>query len=355
VESKEQPPRLQKPLRLTEQVWPEGTKPVVSIWCITYNHANFIRDALEGFLMQETTFPVELLVHDDASIDGTADIIREYQARYPGLLRCVLQVENQSAKKKKSATYLNPLIRGGFVAVCEGDDYWITASKLQAQVNIMQQRPSSVLCGTRCLVVRDGENEPYRVEPDIPQAEAAMFGPQDYLLNKSFVRMPTRLIRTDTFMEYSSWHEGNNFGMDWGMLLFCASKTLNDRDGILFLDEPTAVYREHAGGMHTGASQSQRNTRKLRAVKKFFDFLPHDVHQHYISIENHVRAEIIQDHSISLRTRLLHALEHLARNPRLQNAYSLLWKTVVICITDVKQKIFDHAQMVPKSNRRPNH
>jgi glycosyltransferase involved in cell wall biosynthesis len=300
--------------------------------------------------MQETTFPVEILVHDDASTDRTADIIREYQARYHGLLRCVLQAENQSAKKMKPANYLEPLIRGGFVAICEGDDYWIKASKLQTQVNIMQQHPSSVLCGTRCLVVRDGENEPYRVEPDIPQAEAAMFGPQDYLLNKSFVRMPTRLIKTDTFMEYSSWHEGNNFGMDWGMLLFCASKTVNDRDGILFLDEPTAVYREHAGGMHTGASQSQRNTRKLRAIKKFFDFLPRELHPHYNLLENHVRADIIQDDTLTLRSRLFLAFEHLAKNPCLPSAYRLLYRTASICVIYLKQQVFDYAHKTLRSN-----
>ena len=63
--------------------------PIVSIVCITYNHERFIRDALEGFVMQKTNFPFEILVHDDASTDKTADIIREYEAKYPALFSCV--------------------------------------------------------------------------------------------------------------------------------------------------------------------------------------------------------------------------------------------------------------------------
>lgn len=327
--------------------------PVVSVWCITYNHVNFIRDALESFLMQETTFPVEVLVHDDASTDGTADIVREYQTRYPQLMRSVLQMENRPAKKRKPATHLNPLIRAGFVAICEGDDYWITASKLQTQLTIMQQHPSSVLCGTRCLVIRDGQADAYRMEPDISALEAAKLVPKDYLLNKSFVRMPTRLIKTDIFREFFSWHAGNKFGADWAMLLFCATKVVNDRTGILFLDEPTAVYREHAGGVYTGASQSQRNARKLRAVKKFFDFLPRELHPHYNLIENHVRADIIQDDTLTLRSRLFLAFEHLAKNPCLPSAHRLLYRTVAICVSDLKQQVFGDARKTLRSGRRP--
>ena len=60
-------------------------KVLVSIWCTTYNHELYIRDALEGFLMQKTSFPYEIVIHDDASTDGTARIIREYERKYPDL------------------------------------------------------------------------------------------------------------------------------------------------------------------------------------------------------------------------------------------------------------------------------
>jgi len=89
-----QPQWLENPVRITEQKWPEGTQPVVSIFCITYNHEKYIRDAIEGFLMQETTFPVEIFIHDDASSDKTQQIIHEYQERYPWLFKIIFQKEN---------------------------------------------------------------------------------------------------------------------------------------------------------------------------------------------------------------------------------------------------------------------
>lgn len=85
---------LPKPIPVTEQRWPEGTRPLVTVQCITFNHERFIRQAIDGFLMQETTFPVQILVHDDASTDGTAAIVREYAERHPELIVAVLQSKN---------------------------------------------------------------------------------------------------------------------------------------------------------------------------------------------------------------------------------------------------------------------
>lgn len=107
-------------------------EPLVSICCITYNHAPYIRQCLEGFLIQKTTFPFEILIHDDASTDGTADIIREYEARYPHLIKPIYQVENQYSKGTKiSSTYNYPRAKGKYIALCEGDDYWTDPLKLQ--------------------------------------------------------------------------------------------------------------------------------------------------------------------------------------------------------------------------------
>jgi len=102
-----------------------NTDPLVSICCLTYNHAPYIRDAIEGFLMQKTNFPVEILIHDDASTDGTADIIREYETRYPDIIKPIYQTENQYSKGVKiSWEYQFSRARGKYIALCEGDDYW---------------------------------------------------------------------------------------------------------------------------------------------------------------------------------------------------------------------------------------
>lgn len=121
---------------------------MVSICCITYNQASYIRDALEGFVNQKTDFAYEVLIHDDASNDGTADIIREYADRYPDLIFPILQTENQYSKglTNVSGTFNFPRARGKYIAMCEGDDYWTDDRKLQKQVDYLEANPGCSLC-----------------------------------------------------------------------------------------------------------------------------------------------------------------------------------------------------------------
>lgn len=115
--------------------------PLVSICCITYNHQNYIRDAIEGFLMQKTDFPFEIIIHDDASTDATADIIREYEEEYPDIIKPIYQTENQYSKGKRATLFTFRAARGKFLALCEGDDYWIDPLKLQKQIIEMEKHP----------------------------------------------------------------------------------------------------------------------------------------------------------------------------------------------------------------------
>ena len=113
---------------------------LVSIFCQTYNHEPYIRQCIEGFLMQKTDFSFEVLVHDDASTDQTADIIREYEIKYPGIIKPIYQTENQFSKGISiSITFQYPRAKGKYIAFCEGDDYWIDPLKLQKQVDILEK------------------------------------------------------------------------------------------------------------------------------------------------------------------------------------------------------------------------
>jgi glycosyltransferase involved in cell wall biosynthesis len=135
------------PVLVSKQGQGQVSAPVVSISCNTYNQINFIREAIEGFLMQKTSFSVEILIHDDASTDGTAEIVREYEKKYPNVIFPIYQTENQYSKGIKIASnYQFPRARGKYIALCEGDDYWTDSLKLQKQVNFLEANPDYVLC-----------------------------------------------------------------------------------------------------------------------------------------------------------------------------------------------------------------
>ena len=120
---------------------------MVSICCLAYNHEKYIRQCLDGFLMQKTTFKYEVLIHDDASTDSTADIIREYEAKYPDIIKPIYQTENQYSKGvRMSYTYQYSRAKGKYIAMCEGDDYWIDENKLQKQFDALESNPSCKMC-----------------------------------------------------------------------------------------------------------------------------------------------------------------------------------------------------------------
>ncbi len=134
---------LPEPLLITEQQWPEGTFPLAHTRTMTFMQENFIRDCIEGILMQKTTFPVQVLIHDDASTDRTAEIVREYESKYPKLIKAYYQKENSYSKKDKSEMIRlrEPFLQwriGKYEAICEGDDYWTDPLKLQKQVDFLE-------------------------------------------------------------------------------------------------------------------------------------------------------------------------------------------------------------------------
>ncbi len=121
--------------------------PLVSIVCITYNQCKYIRDALDGFLLQKTDFEIEIIVHDDASSDGTSDILREYQDEYPELFKLIIQEENQYRKIGFGFVFdVFRQARGKYIAICEGDDYWTDPAKLQKQIDALESNAGSTMC-----------------------------------------------------------------------------------------------------------------------------------------------------------------------------------------------------------------
>lgn len=123
--------------------------------------AEYIKDALEGFVSQKTNFNYEVLIHDDASTDNTADIIREYERKYLELIKPIYQKENQYSKGVNiTSTFHLPRLKGRYVALCEGDDYWTDSGKLQRQFDAMEAHPELDICAHKRYITGmcvDGE------------------------------------------------------------------------------------------------------------------------------------------------------------------------------------------------------
>lgn len=123
------------------------TGVMVSVCCATYNHEKYIEKTLQGFVNQKTDFTFEVLIHDDASTDGTVAIIEKYREQYPEIIKSIYQKENQYSKGIKiTPTFQYPRVKGKYIAFCEGDDYWCDEYKLQKQVEVMEKNKACSIC-----------------------------------------------------------------------------------------------------------------------------------------------------------------------------------------------------------------
>ncbi len=125
--------------------WGDAREPMVSCCCTTYNHESFISDAIEGFLMQETNFPFEIIVRDDCSTDKTAEIVKEYAGKYPKIIKPIFEKENQFSKGVRPMPVIFKKAVGKYFALCEGDDYWTDENKLKKQVDFLENNHEYVI------------------------------------------------------------------------------------------------------------------------------------------------------------------------------------------------------------------
>jgi len=238
--------------------------------CLAYNHEKYIRQCLDGFVMQETNFPFEIIVHEDASTDSTASIIREYEANYPNLFHPIYQTENQYSKKDGSVTrFALGAVRGKYIAMCEGDDYWTDPQKLQKQFDAMELDTSLSFCSHNFR--RIYEHRPSEVEINILNEFHYLTNRKSTSIENGFIvdlptyckhfdgmHTATLLFRTSTIIPFPSWANGLPSG-DYTMKIV----SLLHGDAI-FLTDNMSVCRKNAGGV----TQQARTPIKIFEVQK---------------------------------------------------------------------------------------
>jgi glycosyltransferase involved in cell wall biosynthesis len=212
--------------------------PVVSICCITYNHEPYIRDAIEGFLMQKTTFPIEILIFDDASTDGTQEIIKSYAEKDPQI-KTFLQKENQWSKGKYGLIdWLFPAAKGKYIALCEGDDYWTDPLKLQKQVDFLEANEDYAICFHPIKIWEDGKIVDDYITKEV-QETTTIYD----LAEGNYIHTPSVVFRRNEEV-FLPLKKINSAIGDYPLHM------LNAKYGkIKRLTEFMAVYRVHPGGI----------------------------------------------------------------------------------------------------------
>ena len=228
-------------INLTEQEIMQNWKSndiLLSINTLTFNHENYIAQCIEGILSQKTDFAFELLIHDDASTDNTANIIREYEKKYPNIIKPIYQTENQWKKGiKNSATYQYPRAKGKYIAVCEGDDYWIDENKLQMQVDFLEENLEYGMCYTNFNIYYQNKN---KFEYDLFTTQSEKFLKQydsleQWILKKGYIAPMTWVFRKSLIDNYEPMNSCD------GTYVLVAHFMSNSK--ILCLDKTTATYR----------------------------------------------------------------------------------------------------------------
>lgn len=234
---------------MPKYMMPYMTDIKLSIVCLTYNHIKFIRQALQSFVMQKTTFDFEVIVHDDASTDGTTDIIREFAEKYPSIIKPVFQTENQWSKGISiSKTFVYPKISGEYVALCEGDDYFIDENKLQKQVDFLEAHPDYAICFHPVLVHWDDNRLPDSYFPTKKMRQNLTL---KGLLDCNFIQTNSVVYRWRFHRDSLDLLPDNIMPGDWFLHLMHA-----ETGKIGFIDEVMSVYRRNAGGIWTGVMES---------------------------------------------------------------------------------------------------
>lgn len=208
---------------------------LVTIRCITYNHEPYIRQCLEGFVMQKTNFRFEAIVHDDASTDRTADIIREYADKYPEIIKPIYETENQYSKKDGSLTrIMDEHTKGKYVAFCEGDDYWIDPLKLQKQVEFLEKNLDYGLCHSNYTLVDQNNESLLKINNKWESGDVLDL----YLNGKYHIATLTTVFRRKLYESIDRGEYVDYVAGDLSLFLEMAYRTK-----VKYMDEKTAAYR----------------------------------------------------------------------------------------------------------------
>jgi hypothetical protein len=248
-------------------------RPLVTVLCHTYNQVDYIDDALRGIVSQISSFPFEVIVRDDASSDGTTDIVRCYESRYPNLIRTVIERNNRYCEGEKPIAVTFPLARGEFLAFCEGDDYWPWPNKLEPQVRLLQAHAEIGAVHGNYMNLKQ-INGTWRRRVALRHAgqlrnRSGSLYPA--MLQSNRVQTCTLMCRRQLVAEYRATAPGvDSYAVgDWPLTIYLAHES-----DVGFIESPIAVYRQTPGSL-VNSGNAAAVSRCFDAIKMVHDFCDH--------------------------------------------------------------------------------
>lgn len=242
---------------------------LVSVDVITYNHEAYIEECLNSILAQKTNFKFEILIHDDASTDNTANIIRRYQKKYPQIIKPILQKENQYKKNiTTTSEHFNfPRALGKYIAMCEGDDFWTDPYKLQKQIDILESHPDYSIVFHEAII---HNNTDKNIDKIYPALENRIYTAEEIFRN--WIAPTASFCFRKNIIDYSIATDKNILNSDIIIMLMALSK------GKAYgMSDKMSAYRIHEGGVTwnpvTQLERTIKGINHYKFIKRTFHFI----------------------------------------------------------------------------------
>lgn len=243
----------------------------VSVCCLVYNHEKYLREFFEGIVNQKTNFKYEVIIHDDASTDNSQEIIREYEKKYPDIIKPIYQTENRYSKHLSPARlYVYPKVKGKYIAFCEGDDYWTNQNKLQKQYDIMEKNPNCSICTHKVNFVYDDGAYMDGFYPE-EKMETGVYKGFDLVQNipNYYFHTTSYFIRFDCFKKTYLEHDDVFFTSPVGdVAMMYSAFSVGD---CYYIDEVMSTYRRFSVGSWSNTQKKRSN--RSDNLKRLSNFL----------------------------------------------------------------------------------
>ncbi len=247
----------------------ELSRAKLSVMIITYNHAKYIAQAIEGVLNQKTEYLIEIIVIEDCSTDGTQDIILQYQKKHPDIIKSYLNPVNIGTKTPPAQKVFFEgfkKLKGEYIAILEGDDYWSSADKVQKQISFLEANKDFVACSHNTIkIYEDGSKEPHRFL--YWEGTKSVHTIHDFVAMTSFFHLSSIIYRN-----VMDGLPPKQFKSKWSCDIFNTIAHVQYGD-LYYINEDMSVYRQHKGGNYSNMSETKGRIFNINGLRKYNKWL----------------------------------------------------------------------------------